>query len=67
MVKKILLLCGLFVLLLIIWIAAGLWFSSAYGNAGFGGTLLIGFCIVPVVLRLAVTKLFRAHEKTIDQ
>ncbi|WP_282936436.1 hypothetical protein [Paenibacillus sp. RC67] len=67
MAKKIMLLSGLFVLLLVIWIAAGLFFSSVYGNAGFGGTLLIGFCIVPIVLRLAVTKLFRANEKTIDQ
>ncbi|MBE1440705.1 hypothetical protein [Paenibacillus sp. OAS669] len=66
MVKKIMVLLGLFIILLIVWIAAGLWFSSLYGNAGFGGTLLIGFCIVPLILRLAVTKLFRTNEKTID-
>ncbi|WP_028549793.1 hypothetical protein [Paenibacillus sp. UNC451MF] len=67
MAKKVVLLSGLFVLLLVVWIAAGLLFSSIYGNAGFGGTLLIGFCVIPIVLRLAVTKLFRANQKTIDQ
>ncbi|MFE5323325.1 hypothetical protein ACFQ88_32055 [Paenibacillus sp. NPDC056579] len=66
MVKKILILCGLFLVLLMVWIAAGLWFSSVYGNAGFGGSLIIGFVTVPLVLRLAVIRLFRSGEKKLD-
>lgn len=66
MVKKIAILCGLIILLLVLWIAAGLLFSSMYGNVGFGGSLLIGFVTVPLVLRLAVIKLFRTGEKKLD-
>ncbi|MCS7462623.1 hypothetical protein N0M98_21100 [Paenibacillus doosanensis] len=66
MIKNLLILCGLLLILLVLWIAAGLWFTSVYGQAGFGGTLIIGFVTIPLALRLAVTKLFKAGGKTPD-
>lgn len=66
MVKKIAILCGLFVLLILLWIAVGVWVTSLYGNAGFGGSLLIGFVTVPLILRLAIIKLFKLGGKKLD-
>ncbi|MCZ8511883.1 hypothetical protein O9H85_05490 [Paenibacillus filicis] len=62
MLKKCLILSGLFLLLIIMWIVAGAWLSSEFGSAGLGGSLLIGFVTVPLVLRFAVMKLFHSRE-----
>ncbi|MFC6228239.1 hypothetical protein ACFQI7_10510 [Paenibacillus allorhizosphaerae] len=63
MLKKIGMLCGVFVLMLIIWIAACMWFGEMYGTAGFSGALVIGFFAVPPVLWFTSNKLFKAGEK----
>lgn len=63
MLKKIGMLCAVFLVMLAVWIAACMLFGEMYGTAGFSGALVIGFFSVPPVLWFTSNKLFRAGEK----
>lgn len=61
--KKVLTVVGIIVLFLVVWITAGMLASAQFGPVGFGFTLLLGFIAFPIVIRIVVTKLFKADQK----
>lgn len=63
MLKKIGILLSVFLVMLIVWIAACMWFGEMYGTVGFSGSLVIGFFAVPPVLWFTSNKLFKAGER----